>query len=58
MTANMTPREWHVRYVSHYRIMEYLRLGWMVANDLGGTVHGEFSVLMSWPCSCKVVEPR
>jgi hypothetical protein len=29
----------------------------MVVADLGST-HGEFSVLMSWPCSCKVVEPK
>jgi hypothetical protein len=57
MTANMTPREWHVRYVKHHRVIDYLWLGWMVVADLGST-HGEFSVLMSWPCACRIVEPK
>jgi len=38
-------------YVRHHLVGDYLRLGWMVVGDLGPH-HGEFSVLMGWPCDC------
>jgi hypothetical protein len=38
-------------------VNDYLRLGWMVAADLG-PVHGEYSVLMAWPCTCNPAMPR
>lgn len=45
------------RYVVHERVVEYLKLGWWIAcADLGP--HGYYSVLMNWPCSCKMVEPK
>ncbi len=46
-----------LRYVQHRRVEDYLLLGWMAVSDLG-SYHGQFSVLMSWPCGCQVVEPR
>jgi hypothetical protein len=45
-----------LRYVRHERVMDYMRLGWMWAADLGD-YHSEWSCLMCWPCSCKCVEP-
>lgn len=44
------------RYVIHERVLDYLRLGWAVAADLGPT-HGQWSVLMIWLCDCRCVEP-
>ena len=44
------------RYVIYNRVFNYMRLGWMVAADLGPP-HSEYSCLMCWPCSCKCVEP-
>jgi hypothetical protein len=45
------------RYVPHHRVLDYFRLGWMWAADLG-PVHGQYSALLMWPCPCKCVEPR
>ena len=45
-----------LRYVPHEHAADYLRLGWMVVAGLG-EVHGEWSVLMEWPCQCRLVEP-
>jgi hypothetical protein len=42
-----------VRYVVHERIEDYLRLGWMWLTPIG-----EWSVLMGWPCKCKIAEPQ
>jgi hypothetical protein len=48
-----------VAYVSHHRVIDYMRCGWMVISDLGGlrATHGEFSALMGWPCPCKEAMP-
>jgi len=53
----MTGRTWHVRYVRHHLVMDYLLLGWMVAADMGPH-GGQYCVIMSWLCQCKIVEPR
>lgn len=45
------------RYVLYERVEDYFRLGWAFAADLG-PVHGQYSVLMAWPCQCKLVEPK
>lgn len=45
-----------VKYVQHWQVGSHLRIGWMVLADLGPT-HGEFSVLMGWPCNCKMAVP-
>jgi hypothetical protein len=41
-----------VRYVTHERVEDYLRLGWLALAPLGG-----WSILMGWPCQCKPAEP-
>ena len=46
-----------VRYVPHACVEDYLRLGWMFVASLGPT-HGEWSILMGWPCQCEVAEPQ
>jgi hypothetical protein len=46
-----------LRYVIHERVEDYLRCGWMFVASLGPT-HGEWSILMGWPCRCKPAEPR
>jgi len=43
--------------VSHDRIPDWLRVGWMVVADLGST-HGEFSVLMAWIWQCPCIKPK
>jgi hypothetical protein len=45
------------RYVLHGRVRAYEAIGWMFAADLG-SIHGEWSCLMWWPCACKYTEPR
>jgi hypothetical protein len=45
------------RYVVHERVEEYMKIGWwIVQTDMQH--HGYYSVLMNWPCNCKMVEPR
>jgi hypothetical protein len=42
-----------LRYVTHDRVPNYLRIGWMPLAPLG-----DWSILMGWPCNCAPVEPR
>lgn len=46
------------RYVVHYRVEDYLRLGWHIAQVDLGHHRCEWSILMEWLCECKIVEPR
>jgi hypothetical protein len=45
-----------VKYVPHRQIEDHLRLGWILLADLGFP-HRNWSVLMGWPCQCKLAEP-
>jgi len=36
------------RYVLHRQVAEYEAKGWILADDLAGTSHGNWSVLMKW----------
>jgi len=45
-----------VAYVRRHDIETWLRLGWMALDDLG-SYHGQYSILMGWPCGCEVVMP-
>jgi hypothetical protein len=45
------------RYVVHERVEEYMKLGWWIVQT-NMQHHGYYSVLMNWPCNCKMVEPR
>jgi hypothetical protein len=45
-----------VAYVCHHDIDAWLRHGWMALDDLG-SYHGQYSILMGWPCKCKMVTP-
>jgi hypothetical protein len=50
------PRERVFRYVRHPDVIDYLRLGWHIAEaDLGR--HSEWAILMEWLCQCNMVEP-
>ncbi len=37
-----------LRYVAHSEIEKYRALGWEISDDLSGTSHGRWSVLMCW----------
>lgn len=37
-----------LRFVPHHQIQFRLSQGWRVVDDLGGTYHGQWSVLMQW----------
>lgn len=39
------------RYARLTAADDFLKLGWCIAAELG-PVHGYWSVLMFWPCSC------
>lgn len=36
------------RYVPHNAICTYLANGWSIADEMHGTTHGNYSVLMRW----------
>jgi hypothetical protein len=42
-----------LRYVTHERVGDYLKLGWLPLAPLG-----EWSILMGWLCQCEPAEPR
>lgn len=37
-----------LRYVPHGEVLVHLARGWTLADDLVGTNHGHFAVLMRW----------
>lgn len=37
-----------LRYVSHAEVESFKAQGWVLSNDLKGTHHGVFSVIMVW----------
>lgn len=39
----------YVRYVRHHEVEAFKAKGWVVSDDLGGTHHGFYSCVMSWP---------
>ena len=39
--------EW-LRYVIHAEVEKFLAQGWEVSDDLQGTSHGKYAVLMRW----------
>ena len=43
----------YLRYVSHDLVPAYLALGWMFSDR---SPH-PYSVIMCWPCTCKIVVP-
>lgn len=49
VTAPAARRETWLRYVPHGQLVLFLARGWRISNDLAGTHHGEYSVLMVWP---------
>ena len=44
-------------FVQHHRVTAYLKCGWMVVDDLGPP-HGEWSLLLGWPCDCEMELPE
>lgn len=46
------------RYVPHHAVLAYARIGWLIADTLANTPHGQYGVLMRWLCECKPVEPN
>lgn len=37
-----------LRYVPHGDLLRHLALGWIIRDELHGTNHGHFAVLMIW----------
>lgn len=37
-----------LKYVVHREVLVHLAMGWAVSDDLHGTNHGAYSVLMVW----------
>lgn len=46
------------RYVPLALALDYCRLGWQPSNALQDTHHGDYSVLMCWPCRCRILEAQ
>src|SRR4029077_16496864 len=53
--STMTMITWH-RFVLHHQALDFLRLGWCDRAPLS-TERCTVSVLVSWLCSCPLVEP-
>lgn len=57
--ASIRPREtYYTAYAPIALALDYCRLGWMPSDGLAEVHHGEWSVLMVWPCACKPVQAR
>ncbi len=42
------PKYTYLKYVRHHEVEAYKAKGWVVSDDLSGTHHHFYSVLMSW----------
>lgn len=38
----------YLKYVAHSLVEKHLAAGWVLSDDLSGTTHGQYSVLMQW----------
>lgn len=47
VTAHGSTVTWF-RYVALHEVAQWLALGWELADDMAGTHHGHYSVLMSY----------
>lgn len=45
-------------YVRYEQAADFLRTGWLPHPSLQGTNHGNYAVLMEWPCKCPIPFPR
>jgi hypothetical protein len=54
----MTKREQVFAYAGLWNIEDWLRLGWLPHDSLGGCKHGDYAVLVEWCCSCPLKAPR
>lgn len=39
----------YLRYVPHNQLLAFLAKGWKISDELHGSNHGQWSVLMYWP---------
>jgi len=46
------------RYVEHHLMNDYAQSGWKLDDDLQGTPHGQYSVLMKWDGEGEPKEPE
>lgn len=37
-----------LRYVPHGDLLRFLAMGWVISDELHGTSHGNYSILMRW----------
>lgn len=37
-----------LRYVPHFQLVEFLRKGWVIEDELHGSSHAEHATLMRW----------
>jgi hypothetical protein len=47
----------YVAFVRKHQVESYQQAEWIMLDDLGGTSHGEWSVLMGWPHEREMVMP-
>jgi hypothetical protein len=40
------------RYCVFSRLDDALRMGWIIADSLQGSHHGDYAVLVEWLCPC------
>ena len=49
MTGHPSDLAMIIRYVTHSRVQEYERLGWILRDGFYRVHHGEYSSIMEWP---------
>ena len=48
-----TRYEWTYAYAQlGPRLNDFLALGWLPHDSLANSAHGEYAVLVEWPCDC------
>lgn len=56
-TPTVGKYRWY-RHVSHHKVLDYLMLGWHIAEVDIGIHRNEYQVFMVWLCDCPMKEPK
>lgn len=54
-------REEILQFVRHEDVESYMQLGWQpsgIDGGLVGTPHGQYAIIMVWPCGCPLARPQ
>ena len=47
-----------LHYAHHDKLLDWVRLGWIIAKSNCETTHDYYNVSVEWLCQCPIVRPQ